>query len=42
MNVDVTGAINILMKIAPKSFLIWSSGTVDVPIRIRMLDIKLL
>lgn len=32
---------NILRKVAPKS-LIGSSGTVDVPIRIRILDVKLL
>jgi len=41
LNADVNGAINILRKVAP-DVLIGSSGAVDVPIRIRTLDVKLL
>ncbi|MGZ7049775.1 MAG: RNA-guided endonuclease InsQ/TnpB family protein, partial [Methanobacterium sp.] len=42
LNADVNGAINILKKVAPESFVIGSSGAVDVPNRIRTLDVKLL
>lgn len=41
LNADVNGALNILRKVAPKS-LIGSSGTVDVPTRIRTFEVKLL
>ncbi|MGZ6416434.1 MAG: RNA-guided endonuclease InsQ/TnpB family protein [Bacteroidia bacterium] len=40
LNADVNGAINIMEKVAPESFMIGSSGAVDVPIRIRTLDVK--
>lgn len=41
LNADVNGAINILRKVAPES-MIGSSGTVDMPIRIRTFEVKLL
>ncbi|MGZ7159663.1 MAG: RNA-guided endonuclease InsQ/TnpB family protein [Methanobacterium sp.] len=42
LNADVNGAINIMKKVAPESIVIGSSGAVDVPTRIRVLDTRLL